>query len=560
MTTLPMTTTGAVRRPRPGPPDLAAGATRAAAVPVRTGCRRVPFADPLAMYRALAHHFGEREVFLLESRSARTPAEAVPGAANRNPRADGAQDARYAYLGVGPVLSVSVTQERVDVAGTPVLAGVVRDAVSDLLAVDGHGPWLPDQRRLWDLLRRVRAVFDAEGTTDRFTFGFLTFFGYDTARYVEQLPWRIDHRPDGPDVAVVLHRSHVRVDLLTGTAELLTHRSPAWDDPPVADLEAALAECAATPANGMAAAANGPAGTADDDAECPGVCPPVSVTDELTQARFAADVRRCLHHIEVGDIYQVQIGHDLVVHSHATPLDVYRRLRSRNPSPYMFLCPLGDQTLIGASPELFVRVTDGAIVMRPIAGTVPRPGRHHDDRAGDDRADEQRAAARLRNDPKEVAEHVMLVDLCRNDIGRVCRGDSLTTGELLEVETYSHVLHLVSTVAGRVDEHADSFEVIRALFPAGTMTGAPKIRAMEIIESVEASRRGLYAGAVGLVDVAGHVNLALVIRTLFHRDERYRIRASAGVVADSEPGREWRESLVKMSAPYWAVTGTELAP
>ncbi|GAA0712720.1 anthranilate synthase component I [Dactylosporangium roseum] len=524
MTTLPRSP-NAARRPGPRPD---AGPARAGTVPVRTECRPVPLGDPLAMHRALSRRFGDRAVFLLESQ---------PGGAT--------EDSRYAYLGVGPVLAVRVNQERVEVTGAPALAAVVRAAVADLLAVDGQGPWLSDPRRLWELLRRVRAVFDAEGSTDRFTFGFLTFFGYDTARYVERLPWRIARRPDGPDVALVLHRSHVRIDLRSGTAELLVHRSPAWDDPPAADLEDVLTACVAD--------AGGTAGAGPDG--CPDICPPVSVSDELTEARFTADVRRCLHHIEIGDVYQVQIGHDLVVHSHAAPPDVYRRLRSRNPSPYMFLCPVGEQTLIGASPELFVRVSDGEIVMRPIAGTAPRPGQHGEDPTG---AAEDRVAARLRNDPKEVAEHVMLVDLCRNDIGRVCRGGSLNTGELLEVEAYSHVLHLVSTVAGRLDESADSFEVIRALFPAGTMTGAPKIRAMEIIESVEASRRGLYAGAVGLVDVAGHVNLALVIRTLFHQGERYRIRASAGVVADSEPGREWRESLVKMSAPYWAVTDREL--
>jgi anthranilate synthase component 1 len=182
--------------------------------------------------------------------------------------------------------------------------------------------------------------------------------------------------------------------------------------------------------------------------------------------------------------------------------------------------------------------------MRPIAGTIALDSG-------------PRAAARLRSDPKEIAEHVMLVDLCRNDIGRVCDRDTLDVPDMLAVDRYSHVAHLVSTVVGEVSD-ADAYEVVRALFPAGTMTGAPKIRAMEIIESVESSRRGLYAGALGLIDFDGAVNLALCIRGLTHSGTTYRTRASAGVVADSDPGAEWRETLAKMSAAYWAVTGKEL--
>src|SRR5690606_20996548 len=154
-------------------------------------------------------------------------------------------------------------------------------------------------------------------------------------------------------------------------------------------------------------------------------------------------------------------------------------------------------------------------------------------------ADDEVSAARLRDDPKEIAEHIMLVDLCRNDIGRICERDSLDVPDRLVVERYSHVLHLVSTVTGRVERGKDAFDIIPALFPAGTMTGAPKIRAMEIIEEVECSRRGLYAGALGLIDVGGYVNLALCIRTLLHRDGVYRTRASAGIVADSVAEREW---------------------
>ena len=268
-----------------------------------------------------------------------------------------------------------------------------------------------------------------------------------------------------------------------------------------------------------------------------------SDTEEFT---YLANVEKCLKHIAVGDIYQVQIGHEWNIHSPVDPVAVYQRLRERNASPYMYLTQVGSSTVIGASPELFVRVEDGLVSMRPIAGTAPRG------------PDDEARAERLRTDPKELAEHVMLVDLCRNDIGRICQRNTLAVPDQLVVERYSHVLHLVSTVTGQVEEGKDTYDIIAALFPAGTMTGAPKIRAMEIIEDTERSRRGLYAGALGLIDVGGYVNLALCIRTLIHRDGTFRTRASAGIVADSEPEREWRETLAKVGAGYWAVTGKEL--
>lgn len=372
-------------------------------------------------------------------------------------------------------------------------------------------------------------MFDAEGSPTRFRFGFLAYFGYDTVRYVEDLPHLIEERPDLPDVHLVLHQGCVVADREDGRAELLLHESAHWEPLDHQAVVRLLAEAGHTH----------PEPAAD-------TFPEAVVTDDSCPDRFAADVERCLKHIAVGDIYQVQIGHELTIRSPAPPVDVYQRLRRRNASPFMYLASLAGQCVIGASPELFVRVEDGAVTMRPIAGTLPRTG---DDEAG---------ALRLSTDPKEVAEHTMLVDLCRNDIGRICRADTLQVPDRLGVEGYSHVLHLVSTVRGQAEDDKDAFDMIAALFPAGTMTGAPKIRAMEIIESVEHSRRGLYAGALGVLDVGGYTNLSLCIRTLFHRDGVYRTRASAGIVADSDPGAEWRETLAKMSAAHWAVTGKEL--
>jgi anthranilate synthase component 1 len=273
------------------------------------------------------------------------------------------------------------------------------------------------------------------------------------------------------------------------------------------------------------------------------------VSDSVRRSDYVAGVARALHYISIGDIYQVQLGHELDIESGALPFDVYRRLRVRNPSPYMYLLPFGDTTLVGASPESFLQLEAGKIVMRPIAGTAPR---------GRTPAEDAELVRALQHDEKELAEHIMLVDLSRNDIGRVCKPGTLHADELLVVEQYSHVNHLVSNVTGELKPELDTFDAIAATFPAGTMTGAPKIRAMEIIEELENTRRGAYAGAVGLIDFSGYVNLALCIRSAVYRRGHYLLRASAGVVADSIADREWRETLHKMGVTYWAVTGEEL--
>ncbi|WP_084008361.1 anthranilate synthase component I family protein [Planomonospora sphaerica] len=480
-------------------------------VRVHTVRRTLPPTEALPAYLALAGRFGRDQVYLLES-------------------GDGPEnDCRYHVTGFGTLLTFSVTRCRVRLGGVPALREAVLRRIGPLLAGGGDRLALRRPRDLWPVLRALQSAFLAEGSASRFRFGFLAYFGYDTARYVEELPHLIERGPDLPDVHLVLHQGCLVTDRATGRSELLLHESDAW---PRLDPEPLL---------GLLGGAVRPLPVRSD-----GDLPAAAVRGDTGRDRYLRNVRRCLEHIAVGDVYQVQIGHELRIRSQADPVDVYGRLRARNPSPYMYLTTLGPHTVIGASPEVFVRVEEGRVLMRPIAGTAPRGAAADDDVAG-----------RLRSDPKEIAEHTMLVDLCRNDIGRICRADTLDVPDLMAVERYSHVLHLVSTVAGRAEEGEDAFTVIPALFPAGTVTGAPKIRAMEIIEEVESSRRGLYAGALGLIDVGGYVNLALCIRTLLHRDGTYRIRASAGVVADSVPEREWAETLAKSTAAYWAVTGGE---
>ncbi|MCE7002304.1 anthranilate synthase component I family protein [Kibdelosporangium philippinense] len=479
-------------------------------VATHTDRMSLPAAEPLTAYLALSERFGSDQVFLLES--AGGPAS----------------DSRQHFVGFGELLAVSVTTGKVTVTGVEALRRTVLSRITPLLEPDSDRPRLRAGYTLWDLIRTVESTFDVPGSADGFEFGFMAYLGYDVARYIEELPYLIEPGPDLPDFHAVLYQGVLHTEVGSADSTLILHRSELWPSLNPAELAAVLSGGTDVP----------------DDARDVAV---ELIEDDITRDHYLSIADKCLGHIAIGDIYQVQIGHEVAMHSAADPIDVYRRLRARNASPYMYLATVADHTIIGASPELFVRVEDGEVVMRPIAGTLPRNG---DDEAG---------AARLSGDPKEIAEHVMLVDLCRNDIGRICLPDSLDVRESMVVEKYSHVLHLVSTVVGQAAEDTDSYDIIAALFPAGTMTGAPKIRAMEIIEEVETSRRGLYAGALGLIGFGGYLNLALCIRTLIHHEGVYRTRASAGVVADSDPGREWAETLAKSNAAYWAVTGRELS-
>ena len=255
-------------------------------------------------------------------------------------------------------------------------------------------------------------------------------------------------------------------------------------------------------------------------------------------------VRRAKEYIRAGDIIQTVLSQRLERTFAGTPLDLYRALRSLNPSPYMFLLRFGSLALVGASPEMLVRCEDGQLETRPIAGTRPRGG---------DAREEERLVHQLTTSPKERAEHLMLVDLGRNDLGRVAQVGSVRTPELMVVERYSHVLHLVSGVTARLRRGLNAFDVLRATFPAGTVAGAPKVRAMEIIAELERHGRGPYAGAVGYVSFSGNLDTCITIRTVLLKHQRAYVQAGAGIVADSQPAREYRETLNKASAMLQAM-------
>jgi anthranilate synthase component 1 len=266
---------------------------------------------------------------------------------------------------------------------------------------------------------------------------------------------------------------------------------------------------------------------------------PLDVTANQTREAFEAAVTRIHEHIAAGDIYQAVISQRFDAATSAPPFDVYRALRHINPSPYMFFIRIGADAIVGASPEMLVRVEGTHVETHPIAGTRRRGATPEED---------QQLADELRRNEKERAEHVMLVDLGRNDIGRVAKIGTVRVPQYMTIERYSHVMHLVSRVEGRLADEADRLDALVATFPAGTLTGAPKIRAMQIIGTLEPARRGLYGGAVGYLDFAGNLDFCIAIRTITMRDGRAQVQAGAGIVADSKPAAEYEETRDKARA------------
>ena len=365
----------------------------------------------------------------------------------------------------------------------------------------------------------------------RFCGGLAGYFGYETVRAIE--PRLARTRKSGglgtPDILLLQTEELAVIDNLSGRLYLIV-----WADPgqPESYFRAKrrLAELADRLRFSVAApqVRRGPS---------------YAVERELPRAQFEAAVRRAKEYIAAGDCMQVVIGQRLRKRYTESPLALYRALRSLNPSPYMYYYDLGGFHIVGASPEILVRqedTPDGAeVTIRPLAGTRPRGATPEQD---------ARLAAELQADPKERAEHLMLIDLARNDIGRIARIGSVEVTEAFEVERYSHVMHIVSNVRGRLAEGLDSLDVLRASFPAGTLSGAPKIRAMELIDELEPVERGIYGGACGYLSFAGDMDLAIAIRTGIVKDQTLYVQAAAGVVADSVPEAEWKETEAKARA------------
>lgn len=265
----------------------------------------------------------------------------------------------------------------------------------------------------------------------------------------------------------------------------------------------------------------------------------VKIRSNLSEDQFKDMVKKAKQYIMKGDIIQTVLSQRLEVEINADPFNVYRTLRRVNPSPYMYFLKLGGFEIVGSSPEMFLRVEDGIATVRPIAGTRKR---------GKDTAEDKKLALELLDDVKETAEHVMLVDLARNDLGRVCEPGSISLSEKMRIEKYSHVMHIVSEVKGKLKKKMDCFDCVRACFPAGTVSGAPKIRAMEIIDELENEKRGPYAGLVGYFSFNGNTDTCITIRTILMKGNKAYIQAGAGIVADSKPQNEYKETINKAKA------------
>lgn len=375
----------------------------------------------------------------------------------------------------------------------------------------------------------------------RFDGGLVGYFGYDTVRYIEPRLRGVE-KPDPlgvPDILLMVCTDLVVFDNLSGRLTLWTHADPAEDDA----YAAALARLEGLERRLRTAVVNtsSPASGRSDVEEG-------HFTSGFTEAGFKAAVEKIKQYVLAGDVMQCVPSQRMSIPYQASPLDLYRALRSLNPSPYMFFFNLDDHHVAGSSPEILTRLEDGEVTVRPIAGTRIR-GRNEDE----DRALE----AELLTDPKEVAEHLMLIDLGRNDVGRISETGSVQVTDHMVVERYSHVMHIVSNVTGRLKPDLSAMDVLRATFPAGTVSGAPKIRALEIIDELEPVKRGIYSGAVGYLSWHGNMDTAIAIRTAVIKEGILHVQAGAGIVADSVPELEWQETLNKGRAIFRAVAMAE---
>ncbi|HEV2249188.1 MAG TPA: anthranilate synthase component I family protein [Candidatus Limnocylindria bacterium] len=368
----------------------------------------------------------------------------------------------------------------------------------------------------------------------RFHGGAVGYLGYETARHFEKLPVAKGAPPPMPESSFVRAEDLAVFDHVTRRLQLLTiHRPDREDyDEAVARLDAMEHRLAGDQL---------PAGPRGVDG--------AAWQSNVTRGQFHAMVDAAREHIMGGDAFQVVVSQRFHKPLAATPFDVYRCLRAINPSPYMFFVALGgDRHVVGTSPEKLVQVEDRRVETRPLAGTRRR---------GADQAEDRRLEEELLHDLKERAEHVMLVDLGRNDVGRVAKPGTVTVDRLMEVERYSHVMHISSTVSGQLRDGRTSLDALRAAFPAGTVSGAPKIRAMEIIADLEPDQRGVYAGSAGYVSFGGNLDMAITLRTVVVVDGIAYVQAGAGVVADSKPEREFEETLEKAGAMFKAIEMAE---
>ncbi len=489
-------------RLRPDPEEFASLAGRHAIVPV--WCEVV--ADTLTPVSAFLQAVGDEPGFLLES---------VEG---------GERWGRYSFVGRSPLATLVARGRQVTTSGAMAVPEGVDGILSSLesLLATYRSPVLDDLPPLHG--------------------GVVGYLGYDVVREVEHLP---DTPPDDcgfPDAAMVVIGQLAAFDHWRQRIVLIDNvpTDPSWGPEELsAAYEAARVRLAQLAADCFRPVPAHPLPVPERGA------PGAEMTRTMSSDRYRAAVEVAKEHVTAGDIFQVVLSQRFDFELGADPFDVYRALRLLNPSPYLYFLRLPEVCVVGSSPEPMVRLRDGEVISRPIAGSRPRGLTEEEDRL---------RAAELIEDPKELAEHVMLVDLARNDVGRVVAFGTEVVDELMTVERYSHIMHLTSQVSGRLVPGKGPIDVLRATLPAGTLSGAPKVRAMEIIDDLEPTKRGVYGGVVGYLDFSGNLDTAIAIRTMVVApDGRASVQAGAGIVADSDPATEDAECSHKAAAVLAAV-------
>lgn len=426
---------------------------------------------------------------------------------------------RYSMLGLPAKTIIKVFGQRIELhrAYQPLETLQVEDPLS----------WISEFQQQFK-------VPDIEGLP-RFTGGLVGYFGYETIRYIEKKLAKDSHKPDPigtPDILLMVSEEVVVFDNLRGELHLIVHAQAggyAQAQQTLDRLEQQLQEA-------RRLYRPTPKATHIEESD---------FISGFTEQGFKDAVLAAKEYIKAGDIMQVVLSQRMTIPFEAPPLDLYRALRRLNPSPYMYFLNLGDFHIVGSSPEILVRLEEDTITVRPIAGTRKR---------GSTEQRDKELETELLNDPKEIAEHLMLIDLGRNDTGRVSEIGSVKLTDKMIVERYSHVMHIVSNVTGKLLPNLSAIDVLRATFPAGTVSGAPKIRAMEIIDELEPVKRGIYSGAVGYLAWNGNMDTAIAIRTAILKDDQLHIQAGAGVVYDSVPELEWQETMNKGRAVFRAAS------
>jgi anthranilate synthase component 1 len=433
--------------------------------------------------------------------------------------------ARYSFIGSDPSLTIEGKNKSLTVKSS---SGAKRvEFTDDPLKIISHE------------LKKYKPVIMPG--LPRFFGGFVGYIGYDTVRHFEKLPDNQHKGLDLPDIFLIFTDTLLVFDSMAQTIKVISNAYTGESSPEDAYKKAVkkidgivrkLRSKVTLPKNR--------AGKINDSN--------ASFTSNFGKSDFKKAVEKTKEYIKAGDIFQAVISQNFEKKININPINAYRALRVINPSPYMFYLNTGKCTLAGSSPEILVRVEEGRIELRPIAGTRKR---------GSTEEEDIMLEKELMADTKELAEHIMLVDLGRNDVGKVSAAGSVKVTELKTIERYSHVMHIVSNVTGKLADGLDAFDVLRASFPAGTVTGAPKIRAMEIIEELEPTRRGPYAGCVGYFDFSGNMDMCITIRTIIFKKGKAYIQAGAGIVADSDPENEYMETVNKAKGMFKAIEAAE---